>query len=575
MKCAGALTRKARNRRRQGVLTGEGCVSSEEEDDVVVGKMKEKEEEEEGEITVVAGDAGNNVMRAAVAACGEESVTKQWPALLQSKCEVLEMEKELAMQRWTQQCMEIAKTAPTTAEEMSHCVMQATKRRGTVSAPCTPRTTTTTTNKKEEEQEGEEEDSVQLVHRIEQLQKSRQQRELENQANAVQGRVQLLQQRSKTRYGGVRIVQRNKENLGRELDPSTLITKGKTKGEMMAQPLQETHQVNDRTQKETIDKIVTQGMLKRVKGEMKTLQQKCDSWEQRALHAESKCATLEIQEESWRVQAQLSEQKNKELEREMAQVRAKMEEVKSHAALEQSRLIPAGCNHSYALVLKPVLRNSSGDICTCSMSPDFQESKQCEKWCHMPITRSRPTEKLLCNTCTSKAKKIDSIEHCMGCGSVLNVPNPRRISTPRIQHLSENSARKVCGVNDTQGARRSPSRQSKLSSDGESKSNDGSVLSSKNEMTISEIERSMAQNWFKQRQSGRRPNTACSDTSLQENNADAVCSQPNPTRCRSEGKKSMKSRQSSASKLKVSTPHLLFQERLPLKEASRNAVYER
>ncbi len=221
MKCAGALTRKARNRRRQGVLTGEGCVSSEEEDDVVVGKMKEKEEEEEGEITVVAGDAGNNVMRAAVAACGEESVTKQWPALLQSKCEVLEMEKELAMQRWTQQCVEIAKTAPTTAEEMSHCVMQATKRRGTVSAPCTPRTTT---NKKEEEQEGEEEDSVQLVHRIEQLQKSRQQRELENQANAVQGRVQLLQQRSKTRYGGVRIVQRNKENLGRELDPSTLIS---------------------------------------------------------------------------------------------------------------------------------------------------------------------------------------------------------------------------------------------------------------------------------------------------------------------------------------------------------------
>jgi hypothetical protein len=38
-----------------------------------------------------------------------------------------------------------------------------------------------------------------------------------------------------------------------------------------------------------------QGMLKHVKGEMKTLQQKCDSWEQRALHAESKCATLEIQ----------------------------------------------------------------------------------------------------------------------------------------------------------------------------------------------------------------------------------------------------------------------------------------
>ncbi len=218
MKCAGALTRKARNRRRQGVLTGEDCVSSEEEDDVVVGKMKEKREEEEGEITVVAGDAGNNVTRAAVAACGEESVTKQWPALLQSKCEVLEMEKELAMQRWTQQCVEIAKTAPTTAEEMSHCVMQATKRRGTVSAPCTPRTTTTT-NKKQEEQ-----DSVQLVHRIEQLQKSRQQRELENQANAVQGRVQLLQQRSKTRYGGVRIVQRNKENLGRELDPSTLIS---------------------------------------------------------------------------------------------------------------------------------------------------------------------------------------------------------------------------------------------------------------------------------------------------------------------------------------------------------------
>jgi hypothetical protein len=72
---------------------------------------------EHGEIALVADDTGNHVSattagggRGADGGGGDGRVKKEsWTALLQSKCEVLGMEKELAMQRWRQQCMEMAK----------------------------------------------------------------------------------------------------------------------------------------------------------------------------------------------------------------------------------------------------------------------------------------------------------------------------------------------------------------------------------------------------------------------------------------------------------------------------------
>lgn len=76
--------------------------------------------------------------------------------------------------------------------------------------PCTPST------KKVEE------DGVDLVQRIQQLQKSRVQRELENQAKTVQGRVEILQNRSKIRNTNYPVVlQNNKENRS-ELNRQTL-----------------------------------------------------------------------------------------------------------------------------------------------------------------------------------------------------------------------------------------------------------------------------------------------------------------------------------------------------------------
>jgi hypothetical protein len=72
---------------------------------------------EHGEIALVADDTGNHVSattaagrRGADGGGGNGRVKKEsWTGLLQSKCEVLGMEKELAMQRWRQQCIEMAK----------------------------------------------------------------------------------------------------------------------------------------------------------------------------------------------------------------------------------------------------------------------------------------------------------------------------------------------------------------------------------------------------------------------------------------------------------------------------------
>ncbi len=111
---AGSLIRKTRpnNPRRNALVTSDDCASSADEP-VVVGRnyiMEEKKKEkldQEGEITVVADECskGNH----AVSDAG--TAKKALPALLQAKCEVLTMEKELAMQRWRQQCMEMAKAA--------------------------------------------------------------------------------------------------------------------------------------------------------------------------------------------------------------------------------------------------------------------------------------------------------------------------------------------------------------------------------------------------------------------------------------------------------------------------------
>jgi uncharacterized coiled-coil protein SlyX len=281
------------------------------------------------------------------------------------------------------------------------------------------------------------------------------------------------------------------------------------------------------------------------------------------------------QEETWRVQAQLSEQKIKELESEMAQLRATMEELKSHVASEQSQLLQACNNHGYALVLKPVLRKSSSDICTCNISSNFEECKECEEWCDTPITQDQLTEQFLCSACASNAYKFNSAERCMACRSVQRVPDPASTSTPRIQSLSQNSARNIHEVNDMRGKRCTQKPELKMSPDGALKSNDERVLSSSNEMTISEVERSLAQKWLKQRQSRRRPSSAHSDTSLQENKSTVVRVQPNLIRHKSDGKNPMKKPgPPSASDLKVSPPRL-FQERFPLKEMCRNTVLER
>ncbi|CAK9881630.1 unnamed protein product [Sphagnum jensenii] len=285
---------------------------------------------------------------------------------------------------------------------------------------------------------------------------------------------------------------------------------------------------------------------------------------------------LQRKEEKWRVQAQLSQQKIKDLELEMAQVCTRMKELKSQFVCEQGPFLQAGGKHAYVLVLKPVLRESTSDICTCNISGDFEECQECAKWCQMPLTQNRSTGKFLCNACASKAFKFDDTEQCMGCGSLQRVADSQMVATPRVQSPLQKSTMEVSRVNDRRGAGCSPRSQSNLSPDGPPKAKDERLLSSTSEMTISEVERSLKQKWFKQRKPSRRSNSAySSDTSLQENNAN-VHVQPNSTRGRTDGRYSVKMSRPppSASNLKVSPPHL-FQERLPLSEMRRNTVHER
>ncbi len=275
------------------------------------------------------------------------------------------------------------------------------------------------------------------------------------------------------------------------------------------------------------------------------------------------------------MQAQLSQQKIKDLELEMAQVCTRMKELKSQFVCEQGPFLQAGGKHAYVLVLKPVLRESTSDICTCNISGDFEECQECAKWCQMPLTQNRSTGKFLCNACASNAFKFDDTEQCMGCGSLQRVADSQMVATPRVQSPLQKSTMEVSRVNDRRGAGCSPRSQSNLSPDGPPKAKDERILSGTSEMTISEVERSLKQKWFKQRKPNRRSNSAySSDTSLQENNAN-VHVQPNSTRGRTDGRYSVKmSRPPSASNLKVSPPHL-FQERLPLSEMRRNTVHER
>ncbi|CAK9234570.1 unnamed protein product [Sphagnum troendelagicum] len=285
---------------------------------------------------------------------------------------------------------------------------------------------------------------------------------------------------------------------------------------------------------------------------------------------------LQRKEEKWRVQAQLSQQKIKDLELEMAQVCTRMKELKSQFVCEQGPFLQAGGKHAYVLVLKPVLRESTSDICTCNISGDFEECQECAKWCQMPWTQNRSTGKFLCNACASNAFKFDDTEQCMGCGSLQRVADSQMVAIPRVQSPLQKSTMEVSRVNDRSGAGCSPRSQSNLSPDGPPKAKDERLLSSTSEMTISEVERSLKQKWFKQRKPSRRSNSAySSDTSLQENNAN-VHVQPNSTRGRTDGRYSVKMSRPppSASNLKVSPPHL-FQERLPLSEMRRNTVHER
>ncbi len=259
----------------------------------------------------------------------------------------------------------------------------------------------------------------------------------------------------------------------------------------------------------------------------------------------------------------------------MAQVCTRMKELKSQFVCEQGPFLQAGGKHAYVLVLKPVLRESTSDICTCNISGDFEECQECAKWCQMPLTQNRSTGKFLCNACASNAFKFDDTEQCMGCGSLQRVADSQMVATPRVQSPLQKSTMEVSRVNDRRGAGCSPRSQSNLSPDGPPKAKDERILSGTSEMTISEVERSLKQKWFKQRKPNRRSNSAySSDTSLQENNAN-VHVQPNSTRGRTDGRYSVKmSRPPSASNLKVSPPHL-FEERLPLSEMRRNTVHER
>jgi hypothetical protein len=283
-----------------------------------------------------------------------------------------------------------------------------------------------------------------------------------------------------------------------------------------------------------------------------------------------------VQEEKWRVEAQRSEEKVRELERELVQVRATLEEVRNRHALEQSRLLGSGSNHGYTLVLQPIVASSTG--CRCTPSSD------CES----------------CMTCRG---------HHRGSAPGNHHPGPRVAgdNPPEVaKEATFENGDELCEVDEpgsdpapSPNKLPSPSPERELSGQGSSRhryegvepeSEDSPSHTPKpaaepttvHETVKTEVEKSLSQKWFKQRPKSRRPGTqAGCEITVSETRTSTLGNSPIPSKLhggagRGPGVHNGVIRKPGpvyAGSMRVSSPSHL-EKRVPLREIKRNTKTE-
>lgn len=132
--------------------------------------------------------------------------------------------------------------------------------------------------------------------------------------------------------------------------------------------------IAEQVQAETEQWSQVQEILHHVREEMEELQKSRDFWEDHALHADEKVATLQVLMHDWRGKARLSEIKISELQSEAAQLRNEIELVRHRHAVEQTRWLDARSRHTGELLSSNSERSSIGLSDTDLESLDHHEA---------------------------------------------------------------------------------------------------------------------------------------------------------------------------------------------------------
>lgn len=454
---------------------------------------------------------------------GEEEKRRadlEWPAILKAKCKVLQLEKELADQRLRQQNADLAQAA-----EMAHCLRSSvqtileTAKRGTVSAPCTPG------------RSHQEDCTPGLQQRIQRLHTGNVQRDLEDQAKSFQSRIETLRLQSQIRSGDSSI---SKTRLSSTSSTTQVLT---SDGEDWAQ---------------------VQEVLKQLRGKTGSLQFSCENWEKRAIFAESKAASLQIEEEKWRVAAQKAEERVRELERDLVQVRATLEEVRNRHALEQSRLLGSGSSHGYTLVLQPIVTSNS----SCKGATDCDSCSHC----HIS-TSSGFHHPAAVSDVDNTPEDAASFENCI---DIFDEPSSDRPPSSNQVHTPDREPSEATATSEQASSRH---RYEGAQEDDDSQTPPkAEPVSTVQETSKTETEKSISQKWFKQRPKNRRPGTPSSDMSMSETRSN-LGNSPIPSKGlqrKGNANGAQKPGPVYAGSLRVSSPSHL-EKRVPLREIKRNA----
>lgn len=132
--------------------------------------------------------------------------------------------------------------------------------------------------------------------------------------------------------------------------------------------------IAEQVQAETEQWSQVQEILHHVREEMEDLQKSRDFWEDHALHADEKVATLQVVMHEWRAKARLAEIKISELQSQAAQLRNEIELVRHRHAVEQTRWFDSGGRHTGKLLSSNSVRSSIGVIDTDLESLDHHEA---------------------------------------------------------------------------------------------------------------------------------------------------------------------------------------------------------